>query len=90
MTVGFYEKKINSSKILRKLNLNSLQYFLVSFHREENIDDEDNFMKFGVEVLLGANCQDQNVFSPGGTHGGNFTILTKFTEFQNRCEYQSS
>ncbi len=48
--LNFYEKKINNSKILRKLNLNSLQYFLVSFHREENIDNEENFDKF-ISIL---------------------------------------
>ena len=35
---------------------------------------EDNFMKFTQQVLQGVNCQGQKVFSPGGTHGGDFKL----------------
>ncbi len=34
---------INASKILTKMNLEKGKYILLSAHREENIDDEDNF-----------------------------------------------
>ncbi len=36
--------KINASSILETLNLEKKKYILVSAHREENIDNEDNFM----------------------------------------------
>lgn len=36
--------KIVSSTILEQLNLESKKYILLSAHREENIDNEDNFM----------------------------------------------
>lgn len=42
-------KKINSSKVLDKLKLKKNNYFLVSFHREENINS-DNLKEF-IEVL---------------------------------------
>ena len=44
------KKNIANSKILAKLNLESGKYFLVSCHREENVDNKKNF-KLLVESL---------------------------------------
>ena len=38
--------KINSSDILKKLKLKKNQYILVSYHREENVDDLNKLNKF--------------------------------------------
>tara|TARA_B110000444_G_C18836284_1_gene596157 strand:- start:503 stop:1630 length:1128 start_codon:yes stop_codon:yes gene_type:complete len=38
-----YKQNINQSKILKKLNVKKDKYFVVSIHREENIDDAENF-----------------------------------------------
>lgn len=37
-----FKKEIDSSKILKNLNIFPQKYFLVSCHREENVDNEDN------------------------------------------------
>lgn len=39
---SFFEDKIEESKILTDLKLSPQKYFLVSMHREENVDNEDN------------------------------------------------
>lgn len=45
-----YENKINNSDILKKLNLTNNEYFVISSHREENVDTQDNLMSL-IESL---------------------------------------
>lgn len=52
--------KINNSKVLEKLGLEKGQYILLSAHREENIDNEDNF----VALMNAVNAMAQNYNLP--------------------------
>jgi UDP-N-acetylglucosamine 2-epimerase len=46
----YYDDKIMNSQVLNELNLKKNEYFLVSYHREENVDSERNFNNF-VSIL---------------------------------------
>lgn len=53
--------KINASKVLEKLNLEPKKYILLSAHREENIDIEENFMALMHAVNAMAETYDMPV-----------------------------
>lgn len=48
--LNFYHDKIQNSAILEQLSLTSGDYFVVSVHREENVDSEKNIYSY-VEAL---------------------------------------
>jgi UDP-N-acetyl-L-fucosamine synthase len=48
----YYLPKIEQSNVLTRLGLKPLDYFVLSCHREENVDDEGNFRGL-IEVLKG-------------------------------------
>ena len=43
--INKYNNKINKSNILQTLNVKKNEYILISSHREENLDNKNNFLK---------------------------------------------
>lgn len=62
----YYLDKINSSDILKRLDLKEQSYFVVSSHREENINDEKNFK--GLTDILNAITETYNLPVIVSTH----------------------
>ncbi len=48
--IDFYMPKINKSTILKKMKLKRDNFFLVSFHREENVDTESRLLLFSATL----------------------------------------
>ena len=62
----YYSSQIESSTILKELNLTKKNYFLVSMHREENIDSEKSFKK--LEIILNNIAKNYNLPVIVSTH----------------------
>ena len=70
--LNHYLPQIKSSDVLSRLNLEEGKYFVVSSHREENINSEKNFMglmeslnaiaeKFGYPIIVSTHPRTQNM-----------------------------
>ena len=61
-----YRSQIESSEVLKRLNLASEKYFLVSAHREENVESDESFEK--LVKVLNAVAQDHGLPVVVSTH----------------------
>ncbi len=50
--LNYYKKHIQKSNILKKLNLKKENYFLISLHREENVDDKIKLKKYFNSIIF--------------------------------------
>jgi UDP-N-acetylglucosamine 2-epimerase (non-hydrolysing) len=44
--ISYYRKNINNSKILKKLSIQKKNFFILTMHRQENVDDSATLKKF--------------------------------------------
>ena len=69
--LSFYKSEISNSKALKKLKLNKKEFFVVSAHREENVDYKDNLLdlikslnevaeKYKLPVIVSTHPRTQN------------------------------
>ena len=92
-----YRSKIEQSNVLERLELKAGEYFLVSAHREENIDSERNFLKlfsllntiaetYGVPIIVSTHPRTQKRIDAAGSRFNPLVRLTKplsFSDYNN-------
>ncbi len=83
-----YRDRINASDVLARLGLSAGQFFLVSAHREENIEPDASFGrlvatlnalvdKFGLPVIVSTHPRTQKRIDAAGVHFGDQVRLLK-------------
>ncbi|RHX86331.1 non-hydrolyzing UDP-N-acetylglucosamine 2-epimerase [Leptospira stimsonii] len=76
----YYREKIDRSKILTELKLKERQYFIVSSHREENVDTVDNLQN--LLESLNAICEEYKLPVIVSTHPRTRKRLEGFKELK--------
>ena len=101
--LNFYKQGIDSSKILEKLDLKEKNYYTVSAHREENINDQSNFkglvdslnvvaQKYDLPVIVSTHPRTRKMIDYAKTiaESNSFIVLDKYSkEWEVAESYQS-
>ena len=84
--LNYFLPKINQSEILKKCNVNKKNYFLVSLHREENVDSKENlkhlfdllneiYKKYKQKIIISMHPRTKKNFENFGLHFKNDNII---------------
>ena len=99
--LGYFRSKIESSQILDNLDLASEKYFVVSAHREENIESDKSFHNlvnvlntvaetFGLPVIVSTHPRTQNRIDGAGVKFHKLVRLLKPLGFSDYNKLQLS
>lgn len=94
-----YLPKITASDVLSKLNLTNQKYFLISAHREENIDADDNFVKlasiinnlvtkYQLPIIFSAHPRTRKKLEKNGVEFDKLVNIMKPLGFIDYCKLQ--
>jgi len=94
-----YLPKINASDVLSKLNLTNKKYFLISAHREENIDADNNFLKlvsiinnlatkYQLPIIFSAHPRTRKKLEKNGIEFDKLVTIMKPLGFIDYCKLQ--
>lgn len=93
-----YQDRIEKSTVLQRLGLTPKEYFVVSAHREENIDNEDNFANllaslkavfvgYGKEIIVSTHPRTRKRLEQ--TNSGELAEKIRFLKPLGLCDYIS-
>lgn len=99
--LGHYSKKISSSLILEQLNLEKQNFFVVSLHREENIENQKNILKiaeiingisssYNLPVIVSTHPRTRMAFEKHKMKFDNNVVLLKPLNFTDYCQLQQN
>ena len=84
--LNFHSKQIQNSKILKKLKIKPKNYFVVSSHREENIESKKHLLK--LKILLNAIAEKYEYPIIFSTHPRTYARLSiKNTKFNSKIKF---
>jgi UDP-N-acetyl-L-fucosamine synthase len=97
----YYRPKIEASDVLARVDLRPHEYFLVSCHREENVDDPVQFGKFvgvldklaeryGLPVIVSTHPRTRKQIDKSGSPLRSEVVLSKPLAFSDYAHLQTS
>ncbi|MDB4008033.1 UDP-N-acetylglucosamine 2-epimerase (non-hydrolyzing) [Amylibacter sp.] len=97
--LNFYMPQIKASNVLQELNLTKEEYFVISIHREENIDADENFLKlvdilnvlskdYKLPVIVSVHPRTQNKINEAGVEFNSLVKLLKPLGFHDYVNLQ--